>query len=542
VALPPPQAIPGASRVAGRTWDLLLGAGLAYLVSVPLLLLWGGASTAGDWPLAVAWFIAILINGPHYGATLLRVYERREERRRYAAFAVWTTLLLALAFVAALRHPLLGSLLVTVYFTWSPWHFAGQNYGVALMFLRRARVDVDPRTAKLLQASFVLSFALTVVALNALGSTSLQAPTRSGYAEELVLLRLGIPAAITRALLLGFGAAYLGSLIAAARRLRRVATPGQLLPVACLVLCQALWFAVPSILDATGGWSSRSLAFAAIWISAAHSLQYLWVTFHFAAQSDAATRLPSYLLRTTLAGNAAIVIPGIAFAPGLLGSGLHWDAGLATLVFAVVNLHHFVLDGVVWKLRDGRVARLLLGGRAPAQAPAAPQRGRRWRGALWALLGLCLVIEVAELTRQQALRWGLWDVADAAFAGLAWVGREHSLARIGFGRALLEEGDPAAARVQFERSLAAEPTRAGWGGLGRSFEAEGDWRGAAEAYEAGARLAPDDAELTRSAGIARLRAGEPRLAAPLLERALELEPDHERTRQALTRARRALDR
>ena len=30
------------------------------------------------------------------------------------------------------------------------------------------------------------------------------------------------------------------------------------------------------------------------------------------------------------------------------------------LVASVVNLHHFVLDGAIWKLRDGRVARVLL--------------------------------------------------------------------------------------------------------------------------------------------------------------------------------------
>jgi tetratricopeptide (TPR) repeat protein len=520
----------------------VLGAGLGYVVSVPLLILFGGDSTARSWPVGVAWFIAILINGPHYGATLLRVYGKREERRRYAAISVWTTLLLLLAFVAGVYHPLIGSLLLTVYFTWSPWHFAGQNYGVALMFFGRARIEVDGRTRLMLKASFVLSFLLTVVAMNAVGSTSLQAPTRSGRYEDLEVLRLGVPDAITRVLLLSCGTAYLCSVAGAMARLWRRAQPRQLLPVGSLVLCQALWFAVPSVLEASGAWSTRSLAFAAIWISAAHSLQYLWVTFHYAEQNEAETRLPSYLLKTTLAGNAAIVIPGLVFAPGLLGASLSWEAGLSALVFAVVNLHHFVLDGAVWRLRDGRVARLLLRTGRPDVARPCLQLRHRWRGALWAVLGLCLVVEVTELARQQALRRGAWDVADATFGALAWAGREHALGRIRFGRALLDSGDFAGARIQFESSLAVRPTRAAWGGLGRALEGEGAWRGAAEAYEAGLELDPDDAALLRSAGIALLRLNEPERALPLLERALEIEPDHDRTRRALARARRALGR
>jgi hypothetical protein len=34
--------------------------------------------------------------------------------------------------------------------------------------------------------------------------------------------------------------------------------------------------------------------------------------------------------------------------------------GLGLLTASIVNLHHFVLDGAIWTLRDGRVARMLL--------------------------------------------------------------------------------------------------------------------------------------------------------------------------------------
>ena len=51
---------------------------------------------------------------------------------------------------------------------------------------------------------------------------------------------------------------------------------------------------------------------------------------------------------------------------------------------ALVNLHHFILDGAIWKLRDGRIARLLLGRNPPdgaaetATAEAGGGLSLRW--------------------------------------------------------------------------------------------------------------------------------------------------------------------
>lgn len=520
--------------------DLLVGAGGAYLLSVPLLWIMASGAVASDWTFTPIWIIAILINGPHYGATLLRVYEEGEERRRYALFAVWGTLLLAAVFVTGLYQPTVGALIVTVYFSWSPWHFAGQNYGIALMFLRRGGVEVPPLAKRLLHASFVLSFLLALLALHVEGSSALSAPQRGASYSHPELLRIGIPGATAATLILFCGAAYLLSLIGALVMLRRRAGARELLPVGSLVLCQALWFVVPSLLDVTRAWSARSLAFAAIWISAAHSMQYLWVTFHYTKRSAHGTRLGSYLLGTTLAGNAAIVVPGILFAPMLLGTSLDWETGLATLVFAVVNLHHFMLDGAVWKLRDGRVAQALLRDREDLPRPPAIGPNSRWRRpstALWAICAVCLAVELGELGRHQAQQWGATRTAAAIFDALAWAGREHPIQRIRFGRALLERGDYAGARVAFERSLRARPMVAGWGGLGRALDGEGEFEAAADAYEAGLEIDPGDTALLRSAAVARSRHGDCRRAVALLDRAIEHEPNEPANRRMRERVR-----
>jgi len=278
----------------------------------------------------------------------------------------------------------------------------------------------------------------------------------------------------------------------------------------------------------------RSLAFTAIWISAAHSAQYLWVTHHFARQSGEPRQLPAYFGRATLVGNAAFVIPALLFAPALMGGDLSFDGGLSALVFSLVNLQHFVLDGAVWKLRDGAVARLLLRGE-PAAKPTRPRSAGTAVPirVMWAVFSLCLVLEAGELFRQYAQRRGDVQLTSQLLDALSWAGREHEIARIRLGRDLLEQGDYAAARSHFARAAEAQPSRAAWGGLGRALEGLGDLPAAAQAYEAGLAVDPADAALLRSSGFVHRQLGDLETARERLAQALQLEPRHARTQRAL---------
>jgi len=48
-----------------------------------------------------------------------------------------------------------GSALLTVYLTGRPWRYTGQNYGLALVFLRRRGIPVRDGHERWLYASFV---------------------------------------------------------------------------------------------------------------------------------------------------------------------------------------------------------------------------------------------------------------------------------------------------------------------------------------------------------------------------------------------------
>jgi len=442
----------GSAWLRGPATDLLLGAGLGYLLTLVPLLVLGAATGLERWPIEVTLALGLAFSTPHYGATLLRVYGQREDRRKYRFFTVHVSLALAAVFLLALRVPLVGALLVTLYFTWSPWHFAGQNYGIGLMFLRRRGIDVPPAAKRWLQASFFLSFLLTILVFHTHDSQSAFAADFATTTRGYDILRIGIPSAMTLVLAPLLGVVYATSIAVAGWRLRRAGVgPRELAPVALLVLNQALWFVLP-VSFALYGRPLQGLAFTAVWASTAHSIQYLWVTSSYAKREGTAPRLLPYYAQVLLAGCLIAVLPGLLVAP-LLGAGLHWTTGLAILIFAVINLHHFILDGAIWRLRDGRVARTLLR-TEPAGADVTPSpRRSRVRPLVFSVGVACLLVPVSEIWDSSAARGR--DVArlEAAAQRLAWIGRERTSVLGTLGDLYAAGGDRDRARSTYRHAL-----------------------------------------------------------------------------------------
>src|SRR5262245_15524636 len=96
-------AAPSASSrwLFGPAPDLLLGCGALYGLAMVVFALAGPSIRAhqADW---VVPYLILFLSMPHYGATLVRVYEQRVDRRTYVLFSVWATLLIVGAFVAGI--------------------------------------------------------------------------------------------------------------------------------------------------------------------------------------------------------------------------------------------------------------------------------------------------------------------------------------------------------------------------------------------------------------------------------------------------------
>ena len=106
-ALSAPAPRSTSAWIQGPWSDLVLGAGLIYwpifLLSVPF----GPDLSLNGFSLMP--FFVIFIANTHLGATLMRVYERREDRHAYKLFAIWVTLALASLSVVGLWVPIVGS-------------------------------------------------------------------------------------------------------------------------------------------------------------------------------------------------------------------------------------------------------------------------------------------------------------------------------------------------------------------------------------------------------------------------------------------------
>jgi cytochrome c-type biogenesis protein CcmH/NrfG len=530
---------PGGGWLYAPAVDLLIGAGVGYLLSVPLLAWLGAYGGMSSWPVGLAALFALLISGPHYGATLLRVYEQREDRRRYAFFSVWATLALCALFLLGLHEPFIGSLLVTAYASWSPWHFSGQNYGLALMFMRRRGIPVEAPTKRLLYASFVLSFGLSFLALHGATSGVAVASVPISKGSVFRFLSLEIPAPALLWMVSITAAAYLLCTVGAAVRLLRVASPRTLGPAVSLVLMQALWFGLPAASRVLASAPLTGLAFAVVWVSAAHGLQYLWVTSYYARREDPSRGVVPYFGKTLLAGSAVTVFPALVFAPGLLGS-VPWDTGLAILVFSVVNLHHFILDGAIWKLRDGRVARLLLRESEPGRpAPPGPRPRRAWGRAL-ALIGVVsLGVAGLDVWEREYVINRAGDDMDRVLRSaerLTWIGRDSPPLHTQVAGELARRGELDRASAEYRRSLELYPTPDAWVGLGRVYFARAEYAQATRAFEAALDLAADDLAALVHAGRTWMRRERPDLARAYLERAVALAPANPLIRREWLRA------
>jgi len=397
----PPRSAPatfsGQNPWIYRPWiDLLVGCG-AW--SAPLLLLAFYATTtyARAWAVAF-YFLALLCNYPHFMATVYRAYHTRTEFEKYRIFTVHVALLLALAGVIAhVWYPLLPWIF-TLYICWSPWHYTGQNFGLLMMFARRSGLAPSSAERNAIHLSFIASFLLLMLSFH------------TGSSGDALILSLGLPARVTlparAALALFFVGASGWALVSMARRssLRAILAP------LTLAVTQFLWFLLPAMIELFSAHEVPQTRYSSGILAVLHSAQYLWITSYYQEREalergDAHWRFSRYLL-TLIAGGIALFIPG----PWIASRIFHADFAASFLTFtALVNIHHFILDGALWKLRDSRVAAFLLNTKERAQGSEAQERGALQSAAHWLTSSSPAARGIRTATVALLLGWAAMD-------------------------------------------------------------------------------------------------------------------------------------
>jgi tetratricopeptide (TPR) repeat protein len=350
--------------------DLVVGCG-AW--SAPLLLITYFARNSSTLAWSVAFYgLALFFNYPHYMATLYRAYHRAEDFERYRIFTVHITALVALTLVLSHFWFAILPWIFTLYLTLSPWHYSGQNYGLFMMFARRAGAKPSNVERQSLYAAFLISYGVLFLSFH------------TGPSADPLFISIGLPGRVSTLIVMILGLAFVATSSFGLSRLAGQVGWRPLVPAITLFSTQFLWFLLPTALSLGERLQIPQSRYSSGVLAVMHAAQYLWITSYYARREASAEQTgrwrPWAYFGVLIAGGIALFVPG----PWLASRVFHRDFGASFLIFtALINLHHFILDGAIWKLREGRIAAMLLDTRervtsATAQAGSQVAASFRW--------------------------------------------------------------------------------------------------------------------------------------------------------------------
>jgi Tfp pilus assembly protein PilF len=435
-------ARPISSSIASPAIDLIVGCG-AW--SVPLLFL--AYAFAGGNPIAAAGFyaVALVLNYPHYMATIYRAYGTREDFVRYRVVTVYITIFVAVALIAAHGWYRIVPWLFTLYITWSPWHYMGQNFGLSMMFIHRNGTRIQRNDRNALWAAFVASYVMIFLTFH------------TGSSTDPFVVSLGLPTFLDKARipLLAFFAITGGVVLI--RLIRQAGWKPMLAPLT-LYVTQFLWFVLPTAVELATGARAPQASYSAGILAVMHCAQYLWITNYYARQEAkveaAAWRWQAYFAKLII-GGIVLFIPGPWLASYVLGR----DFGVSVLIFsAIVNIHHFILDGAIWKLRDKRVRSVLTStDNEPAETTALPfwtAVGRPGRLVGGVAIALIVVLAAVDQVRYDL---GIRVKSTSSMALAAAMNPYDSFLLTRLGHAYADTGDQAHMESSYRESIRVNP-------------------------------------------------------------------------------------
>jgi hypothetical protein len=327
------------SALLGRTFGpalfdyLLIGGGLSLIWTGVILWTPIGPSSIGAGDLAL---IILLANSTHFAASTVRLYTMPGAREAMPRLTlVFPLVALAVLTLAIAGVDEGGGNLYALYLTWSPYHFAAQAFGLAVMYSYRSGCVLSATDKRLLRWTCLMPFFHSFLAASGAGASWLVP------ADWLGLPAVGMTRDALRSLLrvLVFVTPFLV--------FAKVWRSGRPMPLISLlvVLANGVW------------WITLTHLNAFLWATVFHGIQYLMIVFVFHAKEQ--TALPGNrhgpLYHSLWFYGACLVLAYALFR--LLPLGYVWLGFGYTesllLVVAAINLHHFVVDGFIWRLGRG---------------------------------------------------------------------------------------------------------------------------------------------------------------------------------------------
>src|SRR5580700_9210470 len=523
----PPAAAPGTASSGPwiyRPWlDLLVGCGAwsAPLLAVALLMT---PAHTHAWAMAF-YLLAIVFNYPHFMATIYRAYHTRADFEKYKFVTLHVTLLLVLTGIVIHASPRFFPWLFTLYICWSPWHYSGQNYGLLMMFARRSGAEITGGERRWLRGAFVASYLMLLASFETGGST------------DPLVLSLGLPPKFTLPLRLLFGATFMVCTFFGFRRLLHGMGARALVAPLTLAFTQFLWFVLPTLLELNSVSQVPQTRYSSGILAVLHSAQYIWITSYYQRREARAAGQKNWHIAayfaTLLAGGIALFIPG----PWLVSYLFRYDFSTSFLIFvSLVNIHHFILDAKLWKLRDKRVAALLVDSSGKPSAPAADPsvRPSSKAGALVVRLlsAPALRLSVATLL----FLWGGFDQLHfalrtdegnlPALLRASRINPYDSFVQERIARAETRQGQRDQAVAALTRAVAINPSSITLQqAAARALIADGRYADAYAHYQKMLERFPRDTDALTNYGLLAARLGHPEEAMDSWQKSVEINPN-----------------
>jgi hypothetical protein len=346
--------------------DFALIGGLSIVTFVMLGLV--SAGKGAPMPRDAVWTIAAvlmwIINWPHFSATSYRLYHTRSNISQYPITALVIPVLLGMAVVGSFVSPQgVAPWLVKLFTIWSPYHFSAQSLGITLIYARRGGFMVTPRIRFAL-SGFIFGTFLVQTAITEAGQGL-------GTFYTVAYPTLGLPGwvpELMRIWMWASGAIFLYFVISESRKRGSLLPPIILLPA----VTQFVWFYL--------GW--RIPAFNEF-VPFFHALQYILIAWVMQIGETLGAKAPAdrrrFVVAESLRWAAFNVVGGVILfwvlprAGGAFGFTLPFATAV---ILSAVQIHHFFVDGVIWKLRNPKVASPLMSSvdnliAGPAAQPSA---------------------------------------------------------------------------------------------------------------------------------------------------------------------------
>ncbi|MBZ4422828.1 hypothetical protein [Myxococcus sp. RHSTA-1-4] len=321
--------------VRSRDFDLLLLFG-------PLLLALGSAALVLVWPSTYVLVLTLdmwLLSYHHVASTFTRLCFDRASFQQYRLL-VLGLLPLCVAATAAVEATAGGWIVTSLYFYWQAFHYARQSYGIERIF--RGVHAGPPTDARLTQAMLYLLVLWGVLHRSNQGATTLLG---------MDIRMIPVPGVYVQLV----GVAFL--LVAAAwgvHQLRALLTGASPVHPAYVLSHVAIfslgYFGAERIND---GWLILN-----VW----HNAQYLLIVWmynnrRFKSGKSAEHPLLSELSQKQNVLKYVVICLGLS---SLAYTALYTGAALttATVLFVVnmgINFHHYIVDGIIWKMRHASV-------------------------------------------------------------------------------------------------------------------------------------------------------------------------------------------